>query len=102
MTHNTQKEVQKSSLIGRVEPTEVFLLLIGIVMLAYGIINEATMIIFWGCVIVPGVIILHQVRKTDWTKHWQEMEAEQKAAIARAELRRSAVEEARKATDDAK
>ena len=102
MTHNTEKEVQKSSLLGRIVPTEVFLLLMGISSLSYGIVNDMTMSIFWGCIIIPGVFILHHVRKTDWTKHWQEMEAEQKQAIERAALRRSAAEEARKAADERK
>jgi hypothetical protein len=78
MTHNTQNEIQKASLIGRILSMEVFLLLMGISLLVYGFANEATMIIFWGCVIVPGVFVLHQVRKRDWTKHWQEIEAEHK------------------------
>jgi hypothetical protein len=34
--------------------------------------------IFWGIVIIPGVFILMKVRKKDWTKHWQDMEAEQR------------------------
>ena len=102
MTNNTQTEVQKKPLIGRIEPSEIFLLLVGIGILTYGLINEMTMIIFWGCVIVPGVIILHQVRKTDWTKHWQDMEADQKAAIAQAALRKSSAEEARKVANGEK
>ena len=79
MTHDGQKEIQKASLIGRILSMEAFLLLMGIASLVYGISNGATMIIFWGCVIIPGVFVLHQVRKKDWTKHWQEMEAEHKA-----------------------
>jgi hypothetical protein len=102
MRTDTPQEVQKRSLLGRIAPTEIFLLLMGIASLAYGIVNDMTMSIFWGCIIIPGVVILHQVRKTDWTKHWQEMEAEQKAAIERAAQRRSAVEEARKAADEGK
>jgi hypothetical protein len=38
--------------------------------------------IFWGVVIIPGVFILMKVRRKDWTKHWQEMEAEHKAREA--------------------
>jgi len=63
-------------MIGRIMSLEGFLLLMGIASLAYGIINEAMMNIFWGVVIVPGVFILHKVRKKDWDKHWAEMEAE--------------------------
>jgi len=102
MSQETDKEIRKSSLLGRIVPTEVFLLLMGISSLTYGIVNDMTMSIFWGCVIIPGVFILHHVRKTDWTKHWQDMEADQKAAIERAALRRSAAEEARKVAADGK
>jgi hypothetical protein len=48
------------------------------------------MVIFWACVIIPGAIILHFVRKRDWAKHWQEMEAEHKALEAREAMRREA------------
>ena len=79
MTHDPQNEIQKASLIGRILSMEAFLLVMGIAVLTYGIANSMTMSIFWGCVIIPGVFILHHIRKTNWTKHWQEMEAEHKA-----------------------
>lgn len=102
MPHDTQNEIQKSSLIGRILSMEAFLLVMGIASLAYGIINDFTMNIFWGCVIIPGVFVLNHVRKTDWTKHWQDMEEEQKVSIERAAQRRSAAEAARKADEDGK
>jgi len=102
MTHDGQKEIQKASLIGRILSMEAFLLLMGIALLVYGISNEATMIIFWACVIIPGVFVLYMVRKKDWTKHWQEMEAEHKALEEREVLRKSAADEARKAAADGK
>jgi hypothetical protein len=77
MTQDPQKEIQEASLIGRILSIEAFLLLMGIASLAYGIVNDVTMNIFWAIVIIPGVFVLHKVRKKDWTKHWQEMEAEQ-------------------------
>ncbi|MDD2582584.1 MAG: hypothetical protein PHR66_11380, partial [Desulfuromonadaceae bacterium] len=61
------------------------------------IANDVTMNIFWGCVIIPGVFILYLVRKKDWTKHWQELEAEQKVLEEHVARRKSAAEEARKA-----
>ena len=100
MAHDTQKEIQKASLIGRILSMEAFLLLMGIATLTYGIANDMTMSIFWGCVIIPGVFILHHIRKTDWEKHWQEMEAEHKAGEARDAVKRNAAEEARKNDDD--
>jgi len=102
MTHDGQKEIQKASLIGRILSMEVFLLLMGIALLVYGISNEATMIIFWACVIIPGVFVLHMVRKRDWTKHWQEMEAEHKSLDMREAARKRAADEARKVAADGK
>jgi hypothetical protein len=102
MPHNNQKEIQKASLIGRILSIETFLLLMGIASLVYGITHDATMNIFWGCVIIPGVFLLHMVRKKDWTKHWEEMEAEHKALEERELKRRSAADEARKNAADGK
>jgi hypothetical protein len=77
------KQRQEVSLIGRILSIEMLLLVMGVASLIYGIVNGQTMNIFWGIVIVPGVFILLKVRKKDWTKHWQEMEAEQRAREAR-------------------
>lgn len=79
MTHDPNKEIQESSLIGRILSMEALLLVMGIASLAYGITRGATMNIFWGVVIIPGVFLLHKIRKKDWARHWQEMEAEHKA-----------------------
>ena len=102
MTHDGQKEIQKASLIGRILSMEAFLLLMGVASLVYGIANDATMNIFWGLVIIPGVFILHKVRKRDWTKHWQEMEAEHMALEEREARQKNAADEARKAAADGK
>lgn len=102
MTHDTQKEIQKASLIGRILSMEAFLLVMGIAVLTYGIVNSMTMSIFWGCVIIPGVFILHHIRKTNWTKHWEEMEAEHKALEERETRRKSVADEARKGDADGK
>ena len=80
---DNDKQRQQVSLIGRILSMEMLLLLMGVASLIYGIVNGQTMNIFWGIVIVPGVFILMKVRKKDWTKHWQEMEAEHKAREAR-------------------
>jgi len=99
MVHDTQKEIQKASLIGRILSMEAFLLVMGIAVLTYGIANSMTMSIFWGCVIIPGVFILHHIRKTNWEKHWQEMEAEHKILEASEAARRNSADEARKSAD---
>jgi hypothetical protein len=80
---DNDKQRQKVSLIGRILSIEMLLLVMGVASLIYGIVNGQTMNIFWGIVIVPGVFILIKVRKKDWTKHWQELEAEHKAREAR-------------------
>jgi membrane protein YdbS with pleckstrin-like domain len=99
MTHNSQKELQKASLVGRILSIEAFLILMGIALLVYGIANSATMVIFWACVIIPGVIILHLVRRKNWAKHWEEMEAEHKLREEYDARRKVAADEARKGTD---
>ena len=80
---DNDKQRQEVSLIGRILSMEMLLLLMGVASLIYGIVNGATMNIFWGIVIIPGVFILMKVRKKDWTKHWEEMEAEHRAREAR-------------------
>jgi hypothetical protein len=79
------KQRQEVSLIGRLLSIEALLLLMGIASLYYGITTaqDPTMNIFWGLVIIPGVFILMKVRKKDWKKHWEEMEADHKALEAR-------------------
>lgn len=72
------KQRQEVSLIGRILSIEMLLLVMGVASLVYGIVNGQTMNIFWGVVIIPGVFILLKVRKKDWKKHWEEMEAEQR------------------------
>ena len=78
MTHDTRNEIRKASLGGRILSLEAFLMLMGVASLAYGIINDTAMNIFWGIVIIPSVCVLYKVRKKDWTKHWQDMEADRK------------------------
>jgi len=87
---NTEKQRQEISLIGRILSMEAFLLLMGVSSLIYGIVNDAMMNIFWGVVIVPGVFLLMKVRKKDWKKHWEELEAEQKARQAYNDRKKSA------------
>jgi uncharacterized membrane protein len=80
---DNDKQRQEVSLIGRILSIEALLLLMGIASLYYGITKGVTMNIFWGVVIIPGVFVLLKVRKTDWKKHWEDMEAEHKAGEAR-------------------
>jgi uncharacterized membrane protein HdeD (DUF308 family) len=80
---DNEKQRQEVSLIGRILSMEALLLLMGVVCLVYGIVNGDAMSIFFGIIIIPGVFILAKVRKKDWAKHWEEMEAEHKAREAR-------------------
>ncbi len=82
MPNDENKARQEVSLIGRILSIEALLLLMGIASLYYGITRGASMNIFWGIVIIPGVFILMKVRKKDWKKHWEEMEAEHKSREA--------------------
>lgn len=102
MPHDGQKEIQEASLIGRILSMEAFLLVMGIASLVFGIVDDKPMNIFFGVVIIPGVFLLHKVRKKDWAKHWEEMEAEHKARLEFDARRKSAAEEARKADTDEK
>jgi uncharacterized membrane protein HdeD (DUF308 family) len=77
------KQRQEISLIGRILSMEALLLLMGVVCLVYGLVNSDVMSIFFGMIIIPGVFILAKVRKKDWAKHWEEMEAEQRARETR-------------------
>lgn len=88
MPHNENKARQEVSLIGRILSMEALLMLMGIASLYYGITRGVTMNIFWGIVIIPGVFLLVKIRKKDWKKHWEDMEAEQKAEIERNERRK--------------
>ena len=78
MPHDASKEIQEASLIGRILSMEALLLTMGCASLAYGIINGVIISIFWGVVIVSGVFVLYKVRRKEWSKHWQQLEAEQK------------------------
>ena len=102
MPHDAQNEIQKASLIGRILSVEAFLMVMGIASLAYGIINDLAMNIFWGCVIIPGVVALHMIRKKDWTKHWQEMEEEHTRLEEFEARKKSIADEAKKGAGDEK
>lgn len=90
---NKDKEKQEISLIGRILSMEALLLVMGIVSLVYGIANSILVNIFFGIVIIPGVFLLAKVRKKDWKKHWEDLEAEQKS---RSEYRQSPEQDGKK------
>ncbi|BCS52334.1 hypothetical protein [Geobacter sp. SVR] len=85
---DNDKQRQEVSLIGRLFSMEALLLLMGLVSLVYGLVQNVMINVFWGLVIIPGVFILSKVRKKDWKKHWEELEAEQKARQRRQDAKR--------------
>lgn len=100
MTQDPNKEIQESSLIGRILSMEVLLMVMGIASLGYGIINGMMMSIFWGLLIISGVFLLHKIRKKDWSKHWQEMEAEHKAILEYEERKKNAMMQQKENQDE--
>jgi len=77
------KERQEISLIGRILSMEALLLMMGVASLVYGIIHNVGVNIFFGIFIILGVFFLVKVRKKDWKKHWEDLEAEQKREAER-------------------
>lgn len=88
MQHDDAKERQESSLIGRIFSLEVALFLMGVASLVYGLINGIESNIFFGILIIPGVFVLHKVKKKDWKAHWAELEEQKRREQAREEERR--------------
>lgn len=74
-----EKQRQEASLIGRIFSTEALILVMGCISLFYGVTQQKMISIFWGVMILCGFFILRFVRKKDWNKHWEGMEAEKKA-----------------------
>lgn len=85
MQHDAGKEREEASLIGRMLSMDGLILVMGAASLIYGIVNQELINIFWGVLIIGGFFVLLKVRKKDWKKHWEEMEAEHQARRAMAE-----------------
>lgn len=96
------KQRQEVSLLGRILSLEALLMLMGAASLIYGIVNGATINIFWGIVIIPGVFILMKVRRKDWKKHWEDLEAEQQARLADDKTHQAANKKEGQQNDDSK
>ena len=78
MQHDDAKQRQESSLIGRLFSLEVALFLMGVASLIYGLMNHIESNIFFGILIIPGVFVLHKVKKKDWKAHWAELEEQKR------------------------
>ena len=88
MQHDDARERQESSLIGRILSLEVALFLMGVASLIYGLMNHIESNIFFGILIIPGVFVLHKVKKKDWKAHWAELEEQKRRQEEREEERR--------------
>lgn len=78
MQHDDAKQRQESSLVGRLFSLEAVLLLMGVASLVYGLATGVFMNIFFGVVIIPGVFVLHKVKRRDWKAHWAQLEEQQR------------------------
>ena len=57
-----------------VKPLEAGILAFALFALWNGFTRNDMLSLFWGGIIVVGLISLYFVRRKDWTKHWQEVE----------------------------
>jgi hypothetical protein len=79
MPHNSGKERQEISLVGRILSLETMLFMMGVASLVYGIVNRVETSILLGVVIISGVFILVKVRRIGWQKQRQDLKTEHKA-----------------------
>ncbi|MBI5483714.1 MAG: hypothetical protein HY888_04525 [Deltaproteobacteria bacterium] len=79
MPHDTGKEIQEASLIGRILSMEALLLTMGVASLVYGLVNGVAASIVLGSVIVLAIVILDRVRRKKDGRRLNETELQQKA-----------------------
>lgn len=48
--------------------------------LGSGLVRSSLLPIFWGVMILAGLVALSVVRRRDWKKHWEELERERPPA----------------------
>jgi hypothetical protein len=68
------RETVNRTLAERIFSLETLLGLIGLGLFGGGAFHGSVMGVFWGVVVLGGLVLLHLVRKKDWQKHWAEME----------------------------
>ena len=83
----TSPEKPKRPLLARIISLEGAMAAFGLYSLVTGLRDGEEIQIFWGAMILIGLCILLAVRRRDWQKHWEEMEA-----ISAARLKRSSPE----------
>ena len=57
-----------------IKPLEAGILAYALFSLWNGFTRNHMMSLFWGGLIVVGLVALYFVRRKDWTKHWEEVE----------------------------
>lgn len=57
-----------------IRPLEAGILAFALFALWNGFTRNDMLSLFWGGLIVLGLIVLYFVRRKDWTKHWEEVE----------------------------
>lgn len=85
MPHDTSKEIQEASLIGRILSLEALLLAMGVASLIYGLVNGVTASIVLGSAIVLAIVILDRVRRKNDAGRRNEPESQQQATDQRKE-----------------
>ena len=68
-------EQTRRPLLARIISLEGAMAAFGLYSLATGLMDGQELQIFWGVMILAGLCILTAVRRRDWKKHWEEMEA---------------------------
>ena len=65
----------KRPLLARIISLEGAMAAFGLYSLVTGLMEGQELQIFWGVMILAGLCILIAVRRRDWKKHWEEMDA---------------------------
>ena len=73
MTTNTDKP--KKSLLARIISLEGAMAAFGCYSLYSGVVTGEALQLFWGIMILGGLCVLTLVRRRDWKRHWEEIEA---------------------------
>lgn len=73
MTTNPEKPGKP--LLARIISLEGAMAAFGLYSLISGLLNEEALQIFWGIMILGGLCLLIAIRRRDWKKHWEEMDA---------------------------
>ncbi|NJC89093.1 MAG: hypothetical protein FIB02_11290 [Desulfuromonas sp.] len=71
----TTTEKPKRSLLSRIISLEGAMAAFGLYSLFTGFRDGQELQIFWGVMILGGLCVLVAVRRRDWKKHWEEIEA---------------------------